>query len=816
MKTKFSNLLAAAVLFGAVAFAGPEKPEGSQLSLDDLLSVQLETGSFLELDLKSSPLSMTLIARSQIENSGARHLSELLEIYVPGFQYMVNKWNGTIWGMRGVTGDRNDKIIVLVNGRKMNMQAFHGFSQEYSLGLMGDIERVEVLRGPAGLVYGSGAIGGVVNIVTKKAEDTESYSSLKVENNLKNGFYGKTYEGAFYANPEDGHHLSVNVGMRTSDGLGENTAQQYGIYEMAGDRTNGDKVSSMNGIRTAGSPGETPGNYLTSIDYQVDDFRVYARATRQHDIMAPYFWAGPWANNGGADSGSVAYIRGDEYEKLTDPSNIDAVNAGDVKLYDMKHHENWIPERRHHIRDNAMVQLEYSIPVGEDDKITFDAGLSGTTNRMINTPEFGLDELILYTVGERRYEIGGKYLMKSVQNLQLAVGGQYAYYDIGLDMDGRNLTWNQKDPMIPFVEYQNTALFTEGFYEVNDLVNLGAGVRFDKHTRTDGVLSPKAAVILKPHDDHVVKFIVQSSSNNADVLSYELPAGTTEKEKPWYYENETSPENATQDKLGNIRAPVSEKELHSLKPEQSFSYEVATSHTFDDLNVNTSLSYNQLRELFMWNSAFQRTVNLGEYDAIGIEVDANYLNEDLGLNVGGNLAIQMPTNFDNSATKFTKPVFESEGVFDSEQGIWVPVETGETEVIEADIVSAQVSHDGYNFNSLHTLTTKFYGDYQIFDYLTLHSDLRVFWGLVGRQTLHDEQGSQYNFMKIDSEPMSKWNVSMLFNLEDDLMVGVYGYDLLGEDDNIHSVRWQQMAAESQMGLYTVDQRTYAVKVTKKF
>lgn len=175
-------VISAVLLSAGLLFSAPEVSEENQLSLNDLLSVQLETGSFLELDLKNSPMSMTLIPKDQINNSGARHLSELLEIYVPGFQYMANKWNGYVWGMRGVTGDKNDKIIVLVNGRKMNMQSFHGFAQEYTLGLLGDIERVEVLRGPAGLVYGSGAIAGVVNIVTKKGEDTESFASIKVEN----------------------------------------------------------------------------------------------------------------------------------------------------------------------------------------------------------------------------------------------------------------------------------------------------------------------------------------------------------------------------------------------------------------------------------------------------------------------------------------------------------------------------------------------------------------------------------------------------------------------------------------------------------
>lgn len=130
------------------------------LSLEELLNMKVTSGSFLDLDLKNSALSLTVINQEQIHLSGARHLSELLEIYVPGFQYMYNKWNGVIWGMRGVAADRNTKFIFLVNGHKMNTEARDGANMELDLGMLGDIERVEIIRGPSGLIYGSGAIGG--------------------------------------------------------------------------------------------------------------------------------------------------------------------------------------------------------------------------------------------------------------------------------------------------------------------------------------------------------------------------------------------------------------------------------------------------------------------------------------------------------------------------------------------------------------------------------------------------------------------------------------------------------------------------------
>lgn len=137
MKKKSSHwlFLAIALLF-TISWAQEESEAGFEdLSLSSLLNLALQTGSFLELDLKKSPLSMTVITRDQVTASGARHLTELLEIYVPGFQYMYNKWNGEIWGMRGVAADRNTKFIFLVNGHKMNHESRDGAMSELNLGL---------------------------------------------------------------------------------------------------------------------------------------------------------------------------------------------------------------------------------------------------------------------------------------------------------------------------------------------------------------------------------------------------------------------------------------------------------------------------------------------------------------------------------------------------------------------------------------------------------------------------------------------------------------------------------------------------------
>src|SRR5690606_16597684 len=100
-----------------------------------------------------------------------------------------------------------------INGHKMNTQARDGFQGETVLGLMKDIERIEVLRGPAGLVYGSGAIAGIVNVITKKATENK----LEISTNF--GTTGlQEYEANIYAIfPESDQNISISAGFRKAD-----------------------------------------------------------------------------------------------------------------------------------------------------------------------------------------------------------------------------------------------------------------------------------------------------------------------------------------------------------------------------------------------------------------------------------------------------------------------------------------------------------------------------------------------------------------------------------------------------------------------
>ncbi|MGL1886531.1 MAG: TonB-dependent receptor plug domain-containing protein [Reichenbachiella sp.] len=251
-----------------------------QYSLDELLEVEVTTGSNLsDVVLYDIPGQITVITKEDLELSNARHLSEALEIYVPGFQYMYNKWNGMVWGMRGTATDRNTKFIFLVNGHKMNLESRGGNMTELDLGLMGDIERIEIVRGQSGLVHGSGAIAGAVNIITKNYKDNNIEVRTDIRTwNMKT--VGSQFELLVNQNIKDDASIVLSLGYRKSQGQGAENGRIMGKPTWPYPTwLNTDYP--QHGVPNSGSTWSTPGNFKGGLDLRWKKLRLYTRASHQ-------------------------------------------------------------------------------------------------------------------------------------------------------------------------------------------------------------------------------------------------------------------------------------------------------------------------------------------------------------------------------------------------------------------------------------------------------------------------------------------------------------------------------------------------------
>jgi len=113
-----------------------------------------------------------VIRGEEIIASGANSITDALRM-VPGVDVADLNRTARSISARGYTGVFADKMLVLLDGRPIYTPLFGGTIWEMWETFLPDIDRIEVIRGPGGALYGSNAVNGVVNIITKSAEDTQ-------------------------------------------------------------------------------------------------------------------------------------------------------------------------------------------------------------------------------------------------------------------------------------------------------------------------------------------------------------------------------------------------------------------------------------------------------------------------------------------------------------------------------------------------------------------------------------------------------------------------------------------------------------------
>ncbi len=182
-----------------------------KMSLEELMITKITTAGKQAQKISDIPASVVVITRKEIENYGYCTLEEILES-IPGF-YQVDDWqtSGTNFGVRGFlnTDALNRNIAFMVNGLSQTAD-FQGGTELMSVNLpVESICRIEVVRGPMSVIYGTGALFGVINIITNEHMNDTEQSSLIA------GSYGsfETHRLAFRSTGQKddiGYALSVS------------------------------------------------------------------------------------------------------------------------------------------------------------------------------------------------------------------------------------------------------------------------------------------------------------------------------------------------------------------------------------------------------------------------------------------------------------------------------------------------------------------------------------------------------------------------------------------------------------------------------
>src|ERR1700731_2710077 len=165
----------AAVLLAANAGAQGHQsvPDVTTLSMEDLMNMQVTSVSKRTQKVADAAAAVFVITQEDIRRSGATSIPEALRL-VPGLEVAridENKW---AIASRGFNGRFDNKLLVLIDGRSGYTPLFSGVYGNVQDVMLEDIDRIEVIRGPGATLWGANAVNGVINIISKKAKDTQS------------------------------------------------------------------------------------------------------------------------------------------------------------------------------------------------------------------------------------------------------------------------------------------------------------------------------------------------------------------------------------------------------------------------------------------------------------------------------------------------------------------------------------------------------------------------------------------------------------------------------------------------------------------
>ena len=157
------------------------------LSLEQLGNIEVITASKSPVKLSQTAAAVYVITQDDMRRAGATSLPEALRL-APGVD--VAQIDSVKWaiGIRGFQSRLSREVLVLIDGRSVYSPLFHGVYWEVQDTLLEDIDRIEVIRGPGGTIWGANAVDGVINIITKNAKDTRGTLVSAGGGSLTQGF----------------------------------------------------------------------------------------------------------------------------------------------------------------------------------------------------------------------------------------------------------------------------------------------------------------------------------------------------------------------------------------------------------------------------------------------------------------------------------------------------------------------------------------------------------------------------------------------------------------------------------------------------
>ena len=323
-KERFVLAFFTGCLISAVSLQAQTSKDSTKVARSYAINEVVVTGTRSETDVRHLPMTVSVVGRPQLEASQQTSVLPVLNSQVPGFfstsrgvmGYGVATGASGQMSLRGIGGPAQaglptTGLLVLIDGHPQYMGLMgHPIADAYQTMMA---ERVEVLRGPASVLYGSNAMGGVINIVTRKMQEdgirtninigAGSYGSVQTEvtNRIRKGRFSSTVTASY--NRTDGHRADMAF-------------EQYGGYAKLGyDFTDNWKVwGDVNVTRfNATNPGSVMKPYIDNdqrITRGMTSFALENYYEKTSGALSFFYnWGDHWINDGYQPGGEPLQYR---------------------------------------------------------------------------------------------------------------------------------------------------------------------------------------------------------------------------------------------------------------------------------------------------------------------------------------------------------------------------------------------------------------------------------------------------------------------------------------------------------------------------
>jgi iron complex outermembrane receptor protein len=567
-------LLAPCLAFG---ITNEETVDLSHMSIDDLANIEISSVSKKKESLSAAAAAVFVITQEDIRRSGYTSVPEVLRL-APNLQVARIDASQYAITARGFNENTTNKLLVLIDGRTVYTPLFSGVFWDVQDVMLQDIERIEVISGPGGTLWGSNAVNGVINIITRSAHATQgtllnagvgtqerggaARHGGKLNDNTAFRVYAKGFErdGTERANGTDAHDRwhKQQAGFRLdSDDAGDKFTLQGDLYDGESDqRVGSDKTFS--GVNLLGrwnhalggddslqvqayfdrTRRDYPGLFREQLDTYDLDIQHRFRWRQGHDIV----WGGGYRvmEDSVENSASLAFLPTQRSLKLANLFGQDSIALADaLKLtlgIKLEHNSYTGTETQPSARlawkldEKSLFWSSVSRAVRTPSRI--DAEFFVPANapfRLIGNEDFESEELIAYEVG---------YRADPTAKLSFSVSAFYNDYDklrsVELSPGG-----------LPFVlgnKMRGNTYGVEmwGNYRVNDWWRLSAGYNYLKKDLELASDSSDTSSLDNSETDPRYQFSLRSSMNlprNVELdLTLRSVGGLSSSEVPSYTE----------------------------------------------------------------------------------------------------------------------------------------------------------------------------------------------------------------------------------------------------------------------------------------